>query len=82
MKYFCIGYVYSPGIHMLSLLNCFGLKYFKVKELPDPDGPLSKSVRLGVSYNHLANARATNFCEYIENGFGGNEEDKKRVLYH
>ena len=65
MKYF----------HLLSLPNYI---YFKVKEVPDPDGPLSESI------NRLANPRADPCAitsANIQNGFGRNEEDKKHVLY-
>ena len=64
---------------MLSLPNYIRLNYFKLKELPDSDGPLSKSVAWSQLIAWLIHAiNSAN----IENGVGGNEEDEKCVLYH
>ena len=55
-----------------------------MKELPDPDGQSTIRSRVSKvrsrSVNHLANPGAIGSVN-IQNAFGGNEEEEKRVLY-
>ena len=55
-----------------------------MKELPDPDGQSTIRSRVSKvrsrSVNRLANPAAIGSAN-IQNGFGGNEEEEKCVLY-